>query len=121
MIYKERVSVTTTGTAGAATGNANSKAIRGRILAVAINFHASAPATTDTTIACSQPFSYNILVVTSSVTDLYAQPRATLVDSANAAITDSYDHFVVDGTINVALAQCDALTNAAVVDIWYEK
>lgn len=115
------MTVTTTGTAGAATGSANTKAIRGKILRVVLNFHASAPATTDTTISTAYPITENILVVTSSVTDASFYPRAKPVDNANAAITNAFTELVVDGTVTVSLAQCDALTGAVVADIYYEK
>ena len=112
-IHTVAIPVTTTGTAGSATGSAVSDPINGWILDVYLDFHASAPATTDTTIAYTAQGG-NILVVTDSSTDARIAPRQKTVDNANAAITNSFDRFAVDGTLTVSLAGCDALTNAVV-------
>ena len=117
MIRTVTIPVTTTGSAGAATGTGTSSSVVfGEVLGVYLNFHASAPATTDTTISTvgGGPPSYNLLVVTDSATDAYIAPRATAVDSANSAITNSHTPFVVADKIQVALAGCDALTDAVV-------
>lgn len=121
MIQRESVTVTTTGTAGVATGTGTSKAIRGKILALALNFHASAPATTDVTVRCTFPFNYDIVVVTNSATDVYLTPRAKPVDNANVAITNAFDFFIADSSVEVVVAQSDALTGAVVVTIWYDR
>ena len=116
------VSVTTTGSAGSATGSGTtSYPIIGEILGIYLNFHASAPATTDTTIATTNAPVFNILVVSNSATDAYKAPRSGAVDAANAAITNSNVPFVVADTITVSLAQCDALTGAVVATIWYRE
>ena len=110
------INVTTTGTAGAATGSTTSGLIQGAILDVYLNFHASAPATTDTTIALASPGG-NVLVVSNSATDALIAPRAKCVDNANAAITNSFDYFYVNGSLTVSLAQSDALTDALVATV----
>ena len=116
------VSVTTTGGAGVATGSASTSfPIIGEIMAIYLDFHASAPATTDTTIATTNAPVFNILVVTNSVTDAIKAPRLGAVDSSNAAITNSFVPFVVADTITVSLAQCDALTGAVRATIWYRE
>lgn len=115
------VTVTTVGGAGAASGNADSPELNGYLLDIYLNFHANAAATTDTTVSYKSPAGGNILVVTDSKTDALIAPRQKMVDNANAAITDSYDRFPLNGTLNVALAQCDALTGAVVATIRYEE
>lgn len=113
------VKVTTTGSAGSASGNADSEVINGWIENIFLDFHASAPGTTDTTIAYKTRGG-NILAVTNSATDALFHPRAKAVDNANAAITDSHDRFAVNDKVNVALAQCDALTDAVTAYIlWW--
>ena len=107
------IPVTTTGSAASATGSATSDALYGEIVDIYLDFHASAPATTDTTIAYADRGG-NILVVSNSATDALIAPRQKTVDSANAAITDSYGPFVVNGSLTVSLAGSDALTNALV-------
>jgi len=118
-IATETVSVTTTGSAGTATGSAVSGELNGFLLDIYLDFHASAPATTDTTIAHTEPTMGNILVVSNSATDALITPRAKAVDSANAAITNSHDKVPLDGTVTISLAECDALTNALVARIRY--
>lgn len=118
-IHTVAIPVTTTGTAGSATGSGVSDALNGWIIDVYLDFHASTPATTDTTIAYTT-LGGNILVVTDSATDARIAPRQKLVDNANSAITNSNDRFAVDGTLTVSLAQADALTNAVVAYVRIE-
>lgn len=113
------VKVTTTGSAGSATGTGTSQVINGFLLDIYFNFHASAPATTDTTVALATPALGNIIVLTSTATDVLHAPRKATSDAAGAAITGGYDLFPVNGTISVALAQADALTDAVVCTIRY--
>lgn len=108
------IAVTTTGTAGAATGTTTSGLIRGALLDLNVNMHASAPATTDVTIAYATAGG-NIWARSDSAADVQVAPRITCVTNANAAITNSYDYFHINGGITVTLAQCDALTDAVVV------
>ena len=114
--------VTTTGGAGSASGNADSPSpITGEVLAVYVDYHASAPATTDLTLKTKgdTPPSYNIIVISNSATDAYKAPRSGAVDAANAAITNSFVPFAVSDKLNCALAQSDALTDAVRVTVLY--
>lgn len=107
--------VTTTGVAGSATGSAT-LTLRGYVEWVYLDFHASAPATTDTTIAyAATPPGGNILAVANSATDALKFPRATAVDNANSAITNSFTRFPVWGDVTVSLAQSDALAPALTI------
>lgn len=115
------VRVTTTGSAGSASGNADSAEIAGKVLGIFLDYHASAPATTDVTIKATSPADYNILVVSNNATDGYYTPRAKPVDNANVAITNAHDEFAVAGKVNVAVAQADALTDCVVAYIFWEK
>lgn len=120
MIKTIPIKVTTVGSAGAAAGTGRSEGVvRGEILGAYFNFHASAPATTDTTLrtAGQAAPSYNIVAIANSVTDAFLAPRAKPVDSANAAITNAHAPFVVHDVLEVALAECDALTDAVVVHV----
>lgn len=119
-IKQEVVAVTTTGSAGSATGSADTGLIHGHILAIHLNFHASAPATTDTTVAYKGGQG-NIVVVTSSATDVLVHPRAKPVDLANTAITNAHTPFPCSQALTVSLAQCDALTDAVTATIWYDS
>ena len=115
-IVTTTIRVTTTGSAGSASGSATSPAIPGFLLDIYLDFHASAPATTDTTISFATRGG-NLLAVSNSATDALIAPRQKLVDNANAAITNSHAPFALGDGITVALAQCDALTDALVVYI----
>ena len=115
MGFKEySVAVTTTGSAGAATGSGTVNIQKyGEIVYIYLDFHASAPATTDTTIAyASTPPGGNILVVSNSATDTLYHPAAKPVDNAGSAITNAHRRFPAVGSITVSLVQCDALTAA---------
>ena len=119
-IVTELVSVTTSGSAGAATGNADSAAMLGELLDVFLDYHASAPATTDVTITDKERGD-TVLTATSTATDARHHPRAKPVDNAGAAITNAHDKFFLSGALNVAVAQCDALTNAVRAYIRYRR
>lgn len=110
------VTVDTVGGAGVAAGNQDvSIPVQGYIEWVYFDFHASAPATTDCILKYASsglPPAGNIAVTNNTATDALKFPRAKLVDNADAAITDSYDKFPVGGTLNLAVAQSDALTGA---------
>lgn len=115
------VKVTTTGSAGSASGNSDSEVINGYVEAIFLDFHASAPATTDTTISYKTRGG-NILATTNTVTDAMFFPRATAVDNANAAITNAHTRFAVAAQkINVAVAQSDALTDCVTAYIYWSE
>ena len=108
------VNVTTTGSAGSAAGSGTTIPINGFLLDVFLNYHASAPATTDVTI--SDPTFGNILVKSNNATDVWLAPRKDTVDAA-AAATGLYDLVPVHGALTVSVAQADALTDCLVATI----
>ena len=127
-ILSEKIKVTTAGTAGSAVGATNSDgAITGRILAIALDYHASTPATADVTITerIGTTDRQTIHVETDSTTDVVRYPRRDGEDNAEAGVEYSnnypiYEPYVVNGQIRVAVAQGDALTDAVVVTVIYE-
>ncbi len=122
MIRQTSIRVTTTGSAGSAAGTGiSSYPIVGRVVGLNVNFHASAPATTDTTIRTTAAPTYNIWAISNSVTDVFVQPAGKPVDNANAAITNAHAPIPVADYITVSVAQCDALTDAVVVTVLYEE
>ncbi|MBM3267940.1 MAG: hypothetical protein FJZ01_09855 [Candidatus Sericytochromatia bacterium] len=104
------VTVDTSGSAGSAAGNADSKPINGFLQSIFLDFHASAPGTTDTVVTLKD--GATLLSLSNTASDTFVHPRARLVDSANATITDAQDRFPINGEINVGVSQCDALTPA---------
>lgn len=118
-ICEEIVRITTTGSDGSATGNASSQKVRGFLLDIYLDYHASAPATTDVTVSHESPSKGNLLVVADNATDGLYAPRAKPVDNANAAITNAHDKFPLNGQVKITVAGCNALTNAVVAYIRY--
>jgi len=102
--------VTTTGSAGSATGSNTLAGLRGYLLDVYLDYHGDAPGnTTDVTIAYTTRGG-NILAVSNSATDALIAPRQKLVDNANSAISNSHAMFPLDQSLTVSVAQSDALT-----------
>lgn len=116
-IREYSAAVTTTGGAGSASGTGTITVEKfGYIEYIYLDYHASAPATTDVTIAYSTtPPGGNILAKADSATDTLYWPRAKPVDNAASAITNSFTRFPVGGGLTISVAQCDALTAAVTV------
>lgn len=109
--------IDTSGSSGSATGSATiAVPAWGYLEWIYIDYHASAPATTDVTIAhAGTPPGGNILVRSDSKTDGIFYPRGAACDAAASAITNSAVRISVGGSVTVSIAQCDALTGAATV------
>ena len=83
------------------------------LLAVRMDFHASAPASTDTTLSSpGAPVAVTLLTVTNSATAAWYYPTHQLDDASGSAITGAYIPAIVHGNLLVELAGCDALTDA---------
>jgi hypothetical protein len=114
------VAVTTTGSAGSATGTATFKGLRGLLTGRNVNWHASAPAgTSDITIVeANDAGSVTLYTKTNSVTDNNVPFLTAAGDNAGAAITDQYIPITLrGGTITVTVSQSDALTDCAIVEL----
>jgi hypothetical protein len=107
--------ITTTGSAGSATGSGTVSCIPGELAFVKLDYHASAPGgTTDVTLTqTAEPTA--ILTVTDSATDQINCPSLTRVTTANAAIANSSAPLHIHGPVSVAVAGCNALTAAVTV------
>lgn len=112
------LTVNTTGDAGSATGTVVSAAIRGFLLDVFVDFHADAPATTDTTLLYEDPANGQILAVSNSVTDDFFMPLMQAQDPSGVDL-GIYGRYPLNGTLRVNVAQCDALTAAVVIRLRY--
>ncbi|MDP2950170.1 MAG: hypothetical protein Q8P22_11600 [Chloroflexota bacterium] len=125
-IELHKISVTTTGSAGSASGSAIKAVPKGKIKAVYIDYNASAPATTDVTIkseadSTGVPPDVTVLTRSDSKTDGWFYPKVQVHDNAAAAVTGAYDDPVVHGgVISVTVAQADALADCVVVYIFVE-
>ena len=110
----QRIPITTTGGAGAATGSGSTIPIKGFLLDIFLDYNAAAPATTDVSI--SDATFGNVLVKSNSATKGWYAPRKQTCDPA-AADTGMYDLIPLNGALDLAVAQCDALTDAVVAII----
>ena len=117
MITRHKISVTTTGLAGAAVGDAQTdRALEGFLYAVQIDYHASAPATTDLVI--SEPTAgITILTRANTSTDGMFYPRVEVCGPTGAGAT-LYDLVPIMDFVKVAIAESNALTGCAVVTLW---
>jgi len=110
------VSITTTGSAGSATGSGTVECQAGWLAFVKLDYHASAPATTDVTLTqTAEPTA--ILTATDTATDQISVPTLGAITTANAAVTNSHMPLWIHGDVAVAVAQSNALTGAVVVTI----
>ena len=112
------IKVSTTGSDASATGSLVTALPYCELLAVYMNFHASAPASTDTTLSSpGDPVAVTLLTVTNSATDAWFYPTHQLDDASASAITGAYIPAVVHGNLLTELAGSDALTDALVMTI----
>lgn len=113
--------VTTTGSAGSATGTGTITGVQPGFLEwVAYTYHASAPATTDvtgTSASDALPPSLLLFTRTDSATSALTFPRGAPVNTAGTAITNAHARIPIAGNIALAVAGCDALTGAVVVTV----
>ena len=118
--YQEKVS--TSGSAGSATGSGIIALPPAELLKVYLDYNASAPGTTDVTLtAAGDPASEVVLTRSNSATDGYFYPRRQKDDNAAAAITGDYDKFIIHGHLLIEVAQADALTDCVIVHIWVRE
>lgn len=116
-ISQVRIPVTTTGSAGSATGTASSGAINGLLYDLYVKYHASAPAgTTDVTISETGGAARTFLTLTNTATSGSKPVRIPAVDATGAAnSTADHAHALGGTSITVTVAQSDALTNCVEV------
>ena len=118
-IEKHVIKVSTTGSSGSATGSLVTALPPCELRAVYITFHASAPASTDTTLSSpGDPVSVTLLTVTNSATDAWYYPSIQMDDNSGSAITGAYVPGLIHGNLLTELAGCDALTDALVMSIF---
>ena len=107
--------VTTTGSAGSASGTA-SVSLVGYLNAIKIDWHASAPATSDITIIEVGGLARTIYTKSNSVTDVTFYPALQQGDNTGTAITGAYGRvYIPYVALTISIVQCDALAAACVV------
>ena len=118
-IERHIIKVSTTGSDASATGSLVTALPYCELLAAYMNFHASAPASTDTTLSSpGDPVSVTLLTVTNSATDAWFYPTHQLDDASASAITGAYIPAIIHGNLLTELAGSDALTDALVMTIF---
>ena len=118
-IEKHTIKVSTTGSSGSATGSLVTALPYCELLAARLDFHASAPGTTDTTLSSpGGPVSVTLLTITNSATDAWYYPTHQLDDSSGSAITGAYIPAVIHGNLLTEFAGCEALTDARTMTIF---
>ena len=118
-LKRKNVAITTTGSAGSATGSGTIAVPNGvaRLVAVDVDF-GSVPATTDTTITADRG---TVLTITNSNTDKTYYPRVPVQTSAGADVVGRAEEApVVEGTLTISLAQADAASPAATIGVIFE-
>lgn len=132
-IQEYTLSITTTGAAGSATGTAVSPAfVNGaEVIRVHWDFHASTPATADASLyETAKGVTLGAIdALANSATDAIRYPRiANFQDLAGAALAFATSYEVTErycvpagGTITAALAQGDALPEAAVCYVMVKR
>jgi len=112
------IKVTTTGSAGSATGDSTTGFDLDNELigAIKIDYHASAPATTDVTIEETEGLQRAILTISDNATDGTYYPRHGTHDNTGSS-SGGTEFFIVAGPVKVSVAQSDALTDVVTVYI----
>jgi hypothetical protein len=112
-----QIPVTTTGSAGAATGTAR-MSITGFIEAIRVNYHGSAPATTTVDIDEDGGLGRKLMDLAAANTDAVIYPIVQNTDNTGAPVEAEYTRYLVPNTpVIVTVAASDALTNAVVLTI----
>lgn len=113
------IKVTTTGSAGSATGAATSTGgPRGWLHAIRVNWHASAPGTSVITVTEASGLQRTLYTKATASTDITLYPVVQHADNAGTAVAAQYTPYYLDGSlITVAVSVSDALTDAVVVTL----
>lgn len=104
-------------TSGGGSGTKTDTVTRhGRLLAIGLDYHASADAGTDVTVSVTDQIgpALTLLAVSNSKTDGWFYPRAGAVTTANVAITGSAELIPFYGKLQVDVAQAGGALSPAV-------
>lgn len=122
----EKLTITTTGSAGSATGNATTEhTYSGRLAAVGLDYHASAPASTVVVISEVSGQKRTLFTAPASATDVTFYPTVQLCGPTGTALT--YDAtrgvFVpvpLNDEVKATVTLSNALTGCVVVYLYFE-
>lgn len=126
-LHKERVTVTTSGATGSATGsNTTSAVIAGQIMRIDVDY-GSLTTTTDITITqTNERVSNPVVVKADSATDATYYPVITGTNNGGTAMTYDGTHgalfpYPAADQLTVNLAETTAATPAVTVDIYWKE
>lgn len=116
-LRKEVVTMTASGSAGAATGSANTdRELHGYIYAVHLDFTAGISTTTDITLTQASP-SLTILQLSNYYTDTWYYPVVQQTNSAGAGMS-TYEKTLVQDVVDIAVGETTSGTVATATIYW---
>src|SRR4030042_1369540 len=122
MLRTVKIVCTTVGADGAATVTAYSdRPVNGEVRAIHVDWHASAPNTSDITITGEADDNHPAVALYTkahAVTDVSVYPVGPRTDVAGAAVSAEYHFPLVQGRIKVVVAESNALTACATVYVY---
>ncbi len=125
-IKRFSIVVNTTGGAGVSAGNTRVGVPNGRLIAVEVDYHASAPGTTDLTLTSEAGgVTRTLLTLTDRNTDLPLQEiMVPAMDEVGTVLGNNdhpnHSHPIVQGNLVATIAQSDDLTPAATVVVYVD-
>jgi hypothetical protein len=121
VIQTEKITVTTTGEDGSASGvGYSARPLVGEVVAMRVDWHASAPATSDIDVVCESDDDHPEITLYSkddSATDAWAYPTIEETDTGGTG-RGTYREIPVSGRIKVSVAQANALDPAVTVYLY---
>ncbi len=112
------IQVNTTGGSGSASGTAETATpVRGFVYAVKMDYNASAPATTTVQLMVGEGLNQTILDLPAGNTDTTLYPRVQENATDGTTLTSRAVAYVDGHKLSVAVANCDALTDAVVARV----
>ena len=119
MVEIHKITVTTTGDNGLATGTGYStRAVNGEVRALRVDWGATAPASSDIDVVVESDDNRPEVTLFSkdnSKTDAWVYPKVQSTDTGGSGITGQYQHPLANGRIKVSVEGCNALTTAVTV------
>ena len=119
MVEVHKITVTTTGSNGSATGTGYStRAVNGEVRALRVDWGATAPASSDIDVVVESDDNRPEVVLFSkddSATDAWVYPKVQSTGTDGNAISGEYQHPLANGRLKVSVAGCNALTTAVTV------
>ena len=119
-IVWEKLSITTAGANGSATGNTTTNhPYGGRLVAVGLDFHASAPASTVVTITEVNGQARTLFAAPAGATDITYYPTVQLCNAIGGALTD-VAHVPFHDKVKATVTLSNALTACVVAYLYFE-